>query len=93
MQEQAPTGEVLRSWRRYATVWAAVEPVSGAERLEGERMQASLTHRVVMRALRVQVRPRDRVRFGDRVLEVEYVADHAERGVRLELMASERVDG
>ena len=96
-ESQSATGEVTRTWERYASVWAAVEPVSGRERFADDRPQSDLTHRVVLRGLSTAVWPRDRVIFrdrnGDRVLEIEHVADRDERGITVELMVRERIDG
>lgn len=84
-------GEVTLAWETYAERWAAVEPISGRERLLAAQVQAQLTHRVLLRPLDVTVSPRDQVAYRGRVLKVEAVRDLEERGRLLVLDCREEV--
>lgn len=43
------TGEVSRAWVVVATVWAAIEPVSGREFIQSRAIQAEIVARIVIR--------------------------------------------
>lgn len=43
------TGEVARAWVEVATVWAAIEPVSGREFIQSQATQSQITARIVIR--------------------------------------------
>lgn len=43
------TGETPREWQEIATVWAAVEPVSGREFIMSQATQSQVTARLVIR--------------------------------------------
>lgn len=87
-ETQGATGEVVLTWTTYATVWGAVEPVSGRELLAGDRVAAEASVRVLVRYLS-GVTTRHRVLFGSRLLEIVAVIDRDERHVELELLCNE----
>lgn len=43
------TGETRQEWVEVATVWAAVEPVSGREFIQSQTTQSQITARIVIR--------------------------------------------
>jgi SPP1 family predicted phage head-tail adaptor len=45
----ATTGEPVKVWSTYATVWARVEPLLGQVALVAQQVNAELTHRVTIR--------------------------------------------
>ncbi len=65
-----------------ATVWGAVEPLSGREFLEANQVQADVTLRIVIR-YRSGIRPEMRVIEDEHTYEIEAVLD--QRGERKEL--------
>lgn len=83
-------GGIAETWRDVATVWAAVEPLSGDERYAAQQVQSDLTHRVTIR-YRAGVRPQMRVMYAGRVLQIVAVIDREERHRYLELLCSEVV--
>jgi SPP1 family predicted phage head-tail adaptor len=46
---QSDTGEVSQAWVEVATVWAAIEPVSGREFIQSRAIQAEIVARIVIR--------------------------------------------
>ena len=66
-------------WTDIATVWGAVEPVSGRETIVAERPQATVTHKVTLR-YRADVDARMRILFGSRSLNIRSVINQDERG-------------
>lgn len=73
-----------------ATVWADVQPISGAEGVVAGAERAPLTHTVRMR-YRSGVTPRSRIKLGSRVLYITSVANVGERNRELLLSCEERV--
>ena len=66
-------------WTDIATVWGAVEPISGRETIVAERPQATVTHKVRVR-YRADVDARMRILFGSRSLNIRSVINQDERG-------------
>lgn len=73
-----------------ATVWAAIEPLEGFEKLEAGQFDASLSHRIRIRYY-PGVRPNWRVVYGTRVFDIKSIADLEERHREMELMCEELV--
>jgi SPP1 family predicted phage head-tail adaptor len=65
-------------WSAIATVWADVQPLSGAEVQHALAITPTATHRVSLRYLD-GLRPSVRLRRGSRVLHVESVVSDARR--------------
>lgn len=78
------------NWDTVATVWAAVDPISGKEFYANEQAGTSLTHKVTIR-YRAGVRPGQRFLLGARKLAIESVIDWQERHEHMLLMCREVV--
>lgn len=83
-------GGVTRTWGTFATVHAAVSPLSGREYLQADQVQAQVTHRVRIRRY-PGVTPKMRVLHRSRVLNIEAVRDLDERISVMELLCREEV--
>jgi SPP1 family predicted phage head-tail adaptor len=82
-------GGFSEAWNAWNTVWAAVEPLEGTERLRAMQTGADVTHRVTIRFL-PGVTSRLRVLHNGRVLHVvSPPIDHEERRQWLVLMCHE----
>jgi SPP1 family predicted phage head-tail adaptor len=82
-------GQVV-AWTDVATVWAAIEPLTGRERRAAGRLESVLTHKVTIRHL-AGVTAKMRVAAGARVFNVRAVVNPAERDRWLELLCEEGV--
>lgn len=71
-----------------ATVWGSIEPLRGDERLRAMRLEARVTHRVVIR-FRTGVTGDMRLVLGARVFNIRAVLDPGERHRALELLCEE----
>jgi SPP1 family predicted phage head-tail adaptor len=71
--------------------WAAVEAVTGEERMSGPAVIAFTTHKVIIRNSnsRVTITPTMKVAFDQRIFEINWVADVLERDIRLVLYCTE----
>lgn len=84
-------GEQAQVWATYATRWMAIEPLGGREILDGQQIKADLTHRVLMRG-GITVEHKHRIKFGDRILNIEHIRDRNEVGAELELLCIEEAE-
>ena len=79
------------TWTNVATVYAAVEPVTGREQWIAAQMQQSTTHKVTLHynPLYAMVDASWRVLFGKRVLVIDSVRNRDEANIELELICTE----
>lgn len=81
-------GGWTEAWGTLATVRAGVEPLRGQERFEAQKLNARISHKVVIRFLS-GVTAAHRVKFGDRYLTIEGVVNINEKNQTMELYCSE----
>ena len=86
---QSETGQVVDGWSTVATVWAAIQPLSGRELFAAQQLQARADLLVRIRYL-AGVEPKMRVRFGARLLDIQAVRNLDERNRELELFCLEQ---
>ena len=85
-------GQPLTAWTDVATVWAAVETISGREAHVAMQMGAQISYRVIVRSS-VDIRATDRIVWGARVLTVEAVLPHQDREQHVVLVSEGSRDG
>ncbi len=73
--------EELPTWNPMATVWAGAVPVSDGERQRAGETLATSKYRFTVRhsAMVATVDPRDRIKFGDRLFDVNGVKEIGRR--------------
>lgn len=76
------------AWTDIATVWAAIEPLSGREYFAASQENTEVTTRITIRYL-PGITTDLRVVFGGRVFEVLSAIDPGERNISLILMCKE----
>lgn len=81
-------GQPIETWGTFATVWAAVEPLSGREYFDAQQVQSEVSYRVRIRHLSGVV-PTMRVSYDSRTLEVLAVLNIDERDREMHLMCRE----
>lgn len=85
-------GERVTTWTDVATVWAAIDPLTLSQTLQGGQEQAGITHRITIRySATVAACAADwRVKFGTRVLPlIGPPRNPGERNEVLELLVGE----
>lgn len=87
---QSTSGEVTSTFQEFATVQAAIRPMSGREREKAQHLHAEVTHKISMRFLE-NVTPKMRILFGTRVFDIIDTLNIDERGRYLELTCQEEV--
>lgn len=85
-------GAVTSTWGDVATVWAAVEPLSGREYLAAGQMQHQVTTRIRMR-YRDGITTKMRVKHGESYYDIQGVINIDGRNRELHLMCVERSEG
>ncbi|MFW6089910.1 MAG: phage head closure protein, partial [Gemmatimonadota bacterium] len=90
----ADYGEPVASstgWPVEATVYAAVEPLSGAERFAAQQDVGEVTHRILCRHSTAWTpTSAKRIRLGTRYFDIEAALNMEERGKLWEIMAKEQ---
>ena len=88
--ERDSYGAPITSWCTVATVWAAIEPISGREFWAQQQVQNEVTIKVSIRYL-AGIIPEMRVLYGDRVFIIKFVIDFKEGHKEIQLMCAEGI--
>ena len=83
-------GGVELVWVTLVNMRAAIEPVSGAERWQAQRIQAQITHSILFRWFD-GLRASDRINFKGRHFNITYIRNLEERNRYYQLSAVEGV--
>lgn len=78
-------GALINLWTDVASVPAAVQPLRGMERSAAKQTQADADIKVIMR-YRTGITTTNRIKFGDRLLDIEAVVNIDERNRTLEIL-------
>lgn len=81
-------GASTQTWKRVATVWADVRPLSGREYFSAQQVQSEVTTQIWLRHIE-GIKPTMKVKFGKREFEILSVLNAQERDVSLQLMCKE----
>lgn len=81
-------GEVDKTWTTLATVWGAVEPLSGREAIQAKQEGSDVTTRIRIR-YRDDVNEMCRVKWGSRYYDINSVVSLNERDRELILNCTE----
>lgn len=77
---QSDEGALRRTYFTENTVWANVNPISGLERIQGDRVKDVRTHRVTMKFYSPGIDATMRLIFETRIFEIISVVNIGERG-------------
>lgn len=81
-------GSPITTWGTYATVWAAVRPLSGRELIAAQAVQSEISHQVTLR-YRSGITTAMRVLFGSRIFNITAVLDENEAHEKITLLCTE----
>lgn len=88
-ETQNASGDIVNAWQSFAEVWAAMKPLTGREYFSARQTAATITGRIRIRWLG-GITTKMRVRFGQRLFDIQAVLNAEERGVYADLMVLER---
>lgn len=88
----AASGAVTKGWATQGTVWAEIRGLRGQEALQGQQVQATLTHTIRIRysSLTATIDPTWRGQAGGRTFDFQAVIDVDDRHQVIEIQARER---
>lgn len=81
-------GGSLSTWDTFMMLWADVQPLSSKEVLSLGQIQATTTHKVIMR-YRTDILTSHRILYGTKILEITSIIDVDDRHEALELICRE----
>ena len=92
--EQDAYGDPLQAddsnWKDTATLWAAIDPISGREFYAAEQSQSEVSHKVRCR-YRSSLTTAMRIKYGKRIFQIISIIDWEERHESLLIMCKELV--
>jgi SPP1 family predicted phage head-tail adaptor len=85
------SGASAGAWTNVATVWGAIEPISGAEMQAALAMQSVTTHRIRIRyvAIFAAINSTWRITHGGKVYQIDSVMNTNERNREIHMRAHE----
>lgn len=81
-------GGFTDEWEAFATVWAAVEAISGSDDASADRLESRVRHRVALRR-RSDVAAGQRVQIGARLFRIHTVLDSGPQSPLMTLLCEE----
>jgi SPP1 family predicted phage head-tail adaptor len=84
-------GGVVHSWATAATRWGSIKPVSGDEKIDGQRFIATTTHLIKIRYYSGTLGASQRLLFGSRVFGILSVTNEFERDRSMLIMCKEQL--
>lgn len=78
------------TWTTVATPRAFIKPMSGGERLQAMRLEATVTHRIFIR-YRDDLLTSDRINYNGRLMQIRALINLEERNRWIEIYADEGV--
>lgn len=85
---QDSLGAEVITWVEFATVWAAVEPVTGREFMDGRQITAEVTTLIRIRKMD-GISPEMQVVFGSKVYDILSVIHVEERNREIQMVCQE----
>jgi SPP1 family predicted phage head-tail adaptor len=86
----SPIGGVVEIWGDVADVWVSIEPGRSREFMAARQINAEITHEIRMRYL-PDIKPKMRLKFGERIFNIDPPRNISERNNELIVMAIEEV--
>lgn len=88
------TGEPIKTYTEYATVWAAIRTLTGRERNAAQQVQATLSHEITVRysSDTSGAKPTDRIVYDTRTFDVKDVRNIDEANIEIRMLCVESVD-
>ncbi len=71
-------GTPILTWAEENKMWARINPISGKERIEADRVEANITHRITMDFYSPGLTPKDRIVWNSRNFHITAVINVGE---------------
>ena len=83
-------GHPVKTWATRDTVWAWIRPMSGREIMNAQQPVGEITHKVTIR-YHATIVVTDRIKFGTRYFDINFIGNYDERNEFMEIMCKEKV--
>lgn len=83
-------GEEAKTWATFCTAWCDIKPLNGNEKYVGAEKYATATHQVIMRFY-AGIAPKMRLKYGERVFDIQAVLNVNEASKMMQLIVEEAV--
>jgi SPP1 family predicted phage head-tail adaptor len=83
-------GEEEITWRPLFYAWTSIDPLSGREYYTARQMQATTTHKMVMR-YQAGIKPYQRITWDGRIFDIDAIANEKENKQYLTILATEEI--
>lgn len=83
-------GETVQTLEDYTTVWAAIEPTTGREYYEAQKIQPELTYKITVRYIS-GITPDMTIKYKDRIFQITSIINPQEKNEKLEIMCIEKI--
>lgn len=90
VSQRDPQGGPIVTWQKVADVWAEIQPIRGAEFVQAQQLEATMTHKIMLR-YRNDVTVQHRLLYQERAFNIVAVQHVRERNRQLDIMAMETV--
>lgn len=84
-------GQTVKTWVDFKTTWANVNPTVGKTYYEAKTLNTNMTYKINLR-FRNDIDKNMRIKFKDRILDINDIINVNENNIELVIMAVERVD-
>jgi SPP1 family predicted phage head-tail adaptor len=84
-------GQTTQEYGEFVTVWATVKALRGGEYFEAQKVRPEKVYKITVRYLD-GITEDMRIKFRDKILEIEYVNNVEEAGYMLEILAVEYIE-
>jgi len=81
-------GAKVDAWTTLATIYAGLFPLRGREFFQSQAVQSELSHRIRIH-FRRNVRPEMRMKYGNRIFDIQAIINPEEANMYLDLMCRE----
>ena len=82
-------GETVEEWDEFAKVWAEISPLRGREYWASKQTTSEITGKIMIRYL-ADITSKMRIKFGERIFNIEAVLNTDERKIETILLVSEQ---
>ena len=83
-------GQEVVTWDAFAYAWASIDPLGGREYFAAQQIQSSISHKIMIR-YQANIKPYHRIKWGEKIFDINAILNEGERNVSLILFCTEAV--
>jgi SPP1 family predicted phage head-tail adaptor len=84
-------GEVVKEWTSIESLFAAIDPLRGDERMTMQQVKPTVDTKIMIRGNAAKyLTPKHRLKYGDRVFDIDSIIDMNSRGIVKEIHCKEQ---